>query len=527
MVTVAEAQRRSIHPTTAPAPSRPPLPALLQPDPILSLQHIVGYSPSGPCSAVWTTEADVVAYAAGQAIVFLDIRTGVQQFLQGHTADVVCLSVSATEGVMATAQGGVHPCVRLWDVHTRLATGVIPLPHSPCVAELSSRGTVLISVTRDGQGKHWVAARAIIPRNSQRVRVLAEARADASVEVMRVSPADEHRFVSCGRDNIRLWRIKDGAFRSCPVSLLGHTPAGRADICYTDLRLRASGTAELTAYVASTGGEVLEVDCMASRVLRRHCVAGPGDGALRCLALAGSYCVVGSDDMLLRVWPLDFGDYIMDLEHETPPCCVAASDDGQRLVVGTVGGTLGVLDLAETTYRTVLRAHVGDVVDFCVHAHDHQVATASADGFVRVWDMATFALLYEFSMPDDAPRCVAFHPRDEVLAVGYASGHVRVFSVKDTAEVTHIQQHTAAGKKGISERQSRLRTFTRTHQAMRIYSHARTHACMHATGAHFQTRAQRTRTRAPAICDGVWRRDGVGVSPVVLPRCCHISLRPL
>jgi len=26
-------------------------------------------------------------------------------------------------------------------------------------------------------------------------------------------------MISCGRDNIRLWRVKDGALRSAPVSL--------------------------------------------------------------------------------------------------------------------------------------------------------------------------------------------------------------------------------------------------------------------------------------------------------------------
>jgi len=27
------------------------------------------------------------------------------------------------------------------------------------------------------------------------------------------------RLISCGRDNIRLWRVKDGALRSAPVNL--------------------------------------------------------------------------------------------------------------------------------------------------------------------------------------------------------------------------------------------------------------------------------------------------------------------
>jgi len=38
------------------------------------------------------------------------------------------------------------------------------------------------------------------------------------------------RMISCGHDNVRLWRVKDGALRSAPVNL----GDGRASFEFTD-----------------------------------------------------------------------------------------------------------------------------------------------------------------------------------------------------------------------------------------------------------------------------------------------------
>lgn len=39
-------------------------------------------------------------------------------------------------------------------------------------------------------------------------------------------------MVSCGRDNIRLWRLKDGTLRSAPVSLGEYHSMDFTDVCF-------------------------------------------------------------------------------------------------------------------------------------------------------------------------------------------------------------------------------------------------------------------------------------------------------
>ena len=39
-------------------------------------------------------------------------------------------------------------------------------------------------------------------------------------------------MVSCGRDNIRLWRVKDGQLRSAPVNLAENHLLEFTDVCF-------------------------------------------------------------------------------------------------------------------------------------------------------------------------------------------------------------------------------------------------------------------------------------------------------
>ena len=137
-------------------------------------------------------------------------------------------------------------------------------------------------------------------------------------------------------------------------------------------------------------------------LLRRAllCVYQLHSAAINSLVVHDSFCVTGSDDKMLRVWPMDFSDYLLEVlrestlgctgtwfhhlystptyctltphtfyhtphtfqaEHEAPVTSVGTSGDGLRVCVGTESGALGVLDIPSQQYRTLLRSHTGAV----------------------------------------------------------------------------------------------------------------------------------------------------------------------
>lgn len=74
-----------------------------------------------------------------------------------------------------------------------------------------------------------------------------------------------------------------------------------------------------------------------------------------------SYAVTGAEDNKLRLWPLDFTDFLLEAQHEGCVTQIHVALDGRKLCIGTDAGTLGVLNVSEHSYSTVLRSHCGSV----------------------------------------------------------------------------------------------------------------------------------------------------------------------
>lgn len=63
------------------------------------------------------------------------------------------------------------------------------------------------------------------------------------------------------------------------------------------------------------------------------------------------FCVTASADRHLRVWPLDFSDFFLEAQHESAVTAVDVSADGLRVLSGTAGGAVAVLDVANQLRR--------------------------------------------------------------------------------------------------------------------------------------------------------------------------------
>lgn len=68
------------------------------------------------------------------------------------------------------------------------------------------------------------------------------------------------------------------------------------------------------------------------------------DSAIFSIAVNEAFCVTGSEDKFVRVWPLDFSEFYLEAKHENTVCAVDISSDGLRIVCGTLYGSIGLLD---------------------------------------------------------------------------------------------------------------------------------------------------------------------------------------
>lgn len=248
---------------------------------------------------------------------------------------------------------------------------------------------------------------------------------------------DANRMLSCGRDNVRVWRVRHGALRSSPVNLARHhddavvftalafhtgasesasgstttKPSGRRKAPGST----TSGTECVRVFVASSGGRVLDIDIETMRLLAVHTLSSDG---ITCMSSCDAFIATGGVDGRLWVWPLDFSESFMVAEHNAALTNVGVCANNGLVLAGTQHGTLGVLDIATKEHTTVMRSHTADVVAVVMHRTLPQFASLSNDMTIRVWCLETHAQLFEFTAPEDAPSCGDYHPAAHLLCCG-------------------------------------------------------------------------------------------------------------
>jgi len=373
-----------------------------------------------------------------------------QRFFLGHTEKVVVMALGPNDTLLATCQEGKKPTIRLWEVATGECVAMLNAHGSDvhCV-DFNRDGTCFVAVGKEDKGvaKNFLNLVVIwdisqVIKGGKAVKIV-EQQFEPSLNRMRYTPFEEGHLVSCGLDNIHLWRLKkvrDKHELRRIVLPLG--PHGNQS--FLDLAFEGSlGSADVLArkvYACTASGLVYQINYtnrVVDQIYRLH------DGSINALVVTDGFCVTGSSDRFLRVWPLDFSDYFLEAEHAAPVNALSVSGDCLRIAIGTNNGTVGVMDVATHGYRTVVRSHESIVLALAMDPHNREFTTSASDGTIRIWDLDSYDQLYEFLAPGECARCVVYHPRSYIMACGFENGAVRVFDIATTSQLHEYRQHQA------------------------------------------------------------------------------------
>ncbi|XP_055085612.1 WD repeat-containing protein 90 [Periophthalmus magnuspinnatus] len=418
----------------------------LLPDPILQLGRVIGFGGATNKHALWTKSCDEVVYPCHAVIVSMNITSKRQRFFIGHTDKVSALDFNASTTVLASAQTGQHSVVRIWDYQKgNCLASIRNHAHSLSALSFSYSGGILCGVGKDRHCKTLVVVWSTVNVLKERiVTVLAKGHSDVDIHTIKVAFFDETRMVSCGRDNIRLWRMRNGLLRSCPVNLGDYHSQDFTDVAFEEGMSPCQQIDNRTLYASSRSGYIFEIDY--SRVVIKHVrklqpaqeqhrdhrekrtfMTGPSI-AINSISVSTSFCATGSEDGFLRLWPLDFSSVFLEAEHEGPVSLVSVSSDGLQVLAATSNGILGYLDVSSHDYNTLMRSHTDTVLGFSLDGVRRHLTTASSDGTVRIWNMDSLHQLYDFAS-EDCPCSVAFHPCEQVFSCGFNSGIIRIFDI--------------------------------------------------------------------------------------------------
>ena len=395
----------------------------LEPDPILSIQKLIGFGPGSKLNCYtncvrWSMDNQYLIYAAQAIVIAYHVNTSAQWCFVGHVDKVSCLSLSPDNQIMATGQTGPHSLVRLWNFQTRKCLSIFRShDHLLYLLEYSHCGNYLCGVGKDKQGKTmlvlWdVKEFKMNTKNTNSPKIVAKAHTDVHIARILFVHYDSTRLISCGRDNVRFWRLKNDSLRSCSVNLslyiqsLNMANANKKDsekifLEFTDICVNTRGeNIDDNVYACTRTGQIFifniskmeieNVRVLEPMIKRKEILTNAAQRAeispalrLNSLTVSDKFCATGSDDGFVRIWPLDFSQVSVEAEHEASIGVVRFSPDCFRICTATLNGNLGILDVNQKDYVTLIRSHTDSILDLSFDPTCCFIATSSLDSTVR------------------------------------------------------------------------------------------------------------------------------------------------
>jgi WD repeat-containing protein 90 len=127
--------------------------------------------------------------------------------------------------MLATGQEGQNPIIRIWDLKTRTCICSV----GSCVKCLqflsfSCNGEYLASVGKDSHNREQIIVWNISNiSQGQKPKIIAKQLSYFNILCLKFSPIDSDKLCSCGQENIRFWRIKNGHLPGSAVVLNKHS----------------------------------------------------------------------------------------------------------------------------------------------------------------------------------------------------------------------------------------------------------------------------------------------------------------
>ena len=257
------------------------------------------------------------------------------------------------------------------------------------------------------------------------------------ITTIKFSPLHDFRLISCGKENIRFWRIKNDHIPGASVVLNSHARTSN----FTDLEFSMvdTETGPSCQILAGSQNGNLFVIGYESKVIED--VFQMHQDSINVVSATAGYVITGSEDNSVKVWPADLSEAYLEVKFKSGISAIDIAPDGLSAIIGVSNGSLHILDMETQECKSIHRSHTDEIVSFDVHRVSGNIITTSRDNTIRIWAGNGYQQLYEFQSPDDIATTVSYHPTDPSFVCGFESGSVKVFDEEASAEKFEFTAH--------------------------------------------------------------------------------------
>jgi WD40 repeat protein/tRNA A-37 threonylcarbamoyl transferase component Bud32 len=122
--------------------------------------------------------------------------------------------------------------------------------------------------------------------------------------------------------------------------------------------------------------------------------------------------------------------------------CVAVSPDGQRIATASADGTARVWDLASGRATRTLPGHTGPVLSIAVTPDGQRIITGSGDGTAKIWDASSGRALHELKGHTDGIRSVAVTSDGRRIITGSGDRTAKIWDALSGRPLRELTVHS-------------------------------------------------------------------------------------
>lgn len=405
--------------------------------PLLELETMIGFGGDVKQGLMVHPDKQFIIYPVGCTVVIEDIGSKSQEFFNGHTNNVSCITVSRSGKYVASGQV-THPGFKadmyLWDFYERRAVWHFkPMHHNKVEAlAISPSDKYLVSLGGQDDGSICVWN---ISTGDAICGAPAQVMSAGCTRTIAYFNHSDEKFVTGGDNTLRVWDLDVGARKVKPTEVNVGQIKRNINCIEVD-------SEDAFFYCGTTTGDIMMVNTKSNN-FQKH---GPtkerfslGVTAL-CLLKTGDF-LVGSGCGDVQIINEKFKPTTKKQKVEGAVSSIALRGSGHQFFVGTSKCNIYRFDFAEFTQKLITTCHhhmVNDIV-FPHNSSDLVVTCSSED--IRIWNTNDCKELLRIVQPNKTCNALAIMKDGGSIITGWDDGKIRAFS-PESGSLLYIVEHS-------------------------------------------------------------------------------------